>query len=70
MDKLKIIKNFEKLTLDVDKQTSNIANELVMVTSSYNEAVELINDYLDDPILSDLVYSKVLKMALNNKSTP
>lgn len=70
MDKLKIIKNFEKLTLDVDKQTSNIANELVMVTSSYNEAVELINDYLDDPILSGLVYSKVLKMALNNKSTP
>ncbi|WP_308902513.1 hypothetical protein [Latilactobacillus curvatus] len=70
MDKLKIIKKFEKLTLDVDKQTSTIANELVMVTSSYNEAVELINDYLDDPILSDLVYSKVLKMALNNKSTP
>ncbi|MCP8848932.1 hypothetical protein LOX61_00220 [Latilactobacillus curvatus] len=70
MDKLKIIKNFEKLTLDVDNQTSVIANELVMVTSSYNEAVGLINDYLDDPALSDLVYSKVLKMALNNKSTP
>jgi len=70
MDKLKIIKNFEKLTLDIDKQTEDIANELVMVTSSYKEAVELINDYLDNPILSDLVYSKVLKMALSNKSTP
>lgn len=70
MDKLKIIKIFEKLTFDVDKRTEDIANELVMVTSSYSEAVELINDYLNDPILSDLVYSKVLKMALNEKSTP
>lgn len=70
MDKLKIIKRFEKLTFDVDKRTEDIANELVMVTSSYGEAVELINDYLNDPILSDLVYSKVLKMALNKKSTP
>ena len=69
--KREILKQFEELEDLVNNEIKNIANKLMEEYSSYQEAIEALNDYyfskfkLDDHVYSE-IHKKMIALSTNS----